>query len=68
MVSNINLYLVMDINLIYLVIYVMADSLGSAQEIGVYTELSVLNYRRPCLLTIIPGVYNQILIDIWDHL
>ena len=68
MVSNINLYLVMDINLIYLVIYVMADSLGSAQEIEFYIELLVLNNRRPRLLTIIPGVYNQILIDIWDHL
>ena len=57
----------MDINLIYLVIYVMADSLGSAQEIEFYTELSVLNNWRPMPLTIFPGVYNQIYFDIWDR-
>ena len=42
----------------------MADSFGSDKEIEFYIELQVFNIRWPWLPTIIPAVYNQILIDI----
>ena len=42
----------------------MADSFGLDKEIVFYIELQLLNSWEPRLPTIIPAVYNQILIDI----